>query len=534
MPYNHIVSSSCDMLCSYVMVKTHNISENRNIKNVYDKVHSNNMQKNHNNKHCKIRMTGYIIDYTPPYLYQHKEVNFIRKSPQNLALQKIIVKNELLLMGDNIADNVIKNANYRAVLNSEERKYSLSLSRSKAISNYKNICDYVLKNIKENRVRNKAQKSSEYNTFYFGRKNIIRIITDKTEETEESEGHALKKTMQYTKTNRQTFKRLSQTDRVNRQVNFQNIIMPNKGISTIYKEGNTCKNDILYMPVNETVFGFNKTYEINKRYAKRMTRYHTENKTEFFNKNVTAKETGTNVYGIEIPRSYVHTIKLKHNNKKIENSVLQKSHSNTEISPQKFFMHHNMANMDIKSTSPKAAAEKYQGADIERVQNKSVEKLIYCVSPNSASMVLHKASHSHSGELKVNQETAGQSTYREIQSTQGIQDIKNMQNTGDMQSSRNIIQNIQSTHNIQSMHGTHNIQSIHDTQSIQNTQNQSTQVKLINRTESMEDILRRQEKSDEINKLIDIRLQRQIKNISKHIYDTLERKLQQEKRRRGF
>ena len=57
---------------------------------------------------------------------------------------------------------------------------------------------------------------------------------------------------------------------------------------------------------------------------------------------------------------------------------------------------------------------------------------------------------------------------------------------------------------------------------------------LINRTESLHDIVTEKEKTEEINKIVDARVQSHVKSISKQVYETLERKLRDEKRRRGF
>ena len=62
----------------------------------------------------------------------------------------------------------------------------------------------------------------------------------------------------------------------------------------------------------------------------------------------------------------------------------------------------------------------------------------------------------------------------------------------------------------------------------------SIQGNIINRTEALEDILNEHEKIREINKIIDARVQSQVKSISKQVYENIEQRLRGEKRRRGF
>ena len=108
----------------------------------------------------------------------------------------------------------------------------------------------------------------------------------------------------------------------------------------------------------------------------------------------------------------------------------------------------------------------------------------------------------------------------------------NIRQSTDAKQSTNIRQSIDAKQTISSGQA---IQSPQDMKTIQRTGSiENIYGNIINRTESLEDILSEQEKAEDINRLIDIRIQGQVKNISRQVYETIERRLQGEKRRRGF
>lgn len=156
-----------------------------------------------------------------------------------------------------------------------------------------------------------------------------------------------------------------------------------------------------------------------------------------------------------------------------------------------------------------------------------------------------------------------------------VKDIENVQHFEDIQN-KNIVQGAVETHELRYLHSQNSAESIKKTiqsivergqavktiqategtqatdgiqtkniaQTIESMQTtdviyaqdsiRSIQGNVINRRENLEDILREQEKIKEINKMIDARLQSQVKNISKQVYESIEQKLRGEKRRRGF
>ena len=75
---------------------------------------------------------------------------------------------------------------------------------------------------------------------------------------------------------------------------------------------------------------------------------------------------------------------------------------------------------------------------------------------------------------------------------------------------------------------------VNRTVNIQSVQENNIAGEVINRTKDFGDVLREQESAEFIRKMVDVRIQSNIKNISKEVYDTIERRLQREKRRRGF
>ena len=156
-----------------------------------------------------------------------------------------------------------------------------------------------------------------------------------------------------------------------------------------------------------------------------------------------------------------------------------------------------------------------------------------------------------------------------------VKDIENVQHFEDIQN-KNIVQDAVETHELRYLHSQNSAESIKKTiqsivergqavktiqategtqatdgiqtkniaQTIESMQTtdviyaqdsiRSIQGNVINRRENLEDILREQEKIKEINKMIDARMQSQVKSISKQVYESIEQKLRGEKRRRGF
>lgn len=158
----------------------------------------------------------------------------------------------------------------------------------------------------------------------------------------------------------------------------------------------------------------------------------------------------------------------------------------------------------------------------EDIQNKNIvqgavetHELKYLHSQNSAesikktiqSIVERGQAVKTTQAIKTTQATEGTQATDDTQATDGIQ-------------TQNIAQTIESMQTTDVIYAQDSIKSI--------------QGNVINRRENLEDILREQEKIKEINKMIDARMQSQVKSISKQVYESIEQKLRGEKRRRGF
>lgn len=146
----------------------------------------------------------------------------------------------------------------------------------------------------------------------------------------------------------------------------------------------------------------------------------------------------------------------------------------------------------------------------EDIQNKNIVQ---------GAVETHELRYLHSQNSAESIKKTIQSIVEKGQDVKTTQDVKSTQATDGIQT-QNIAQTIESMQTTDVIYAQDSIKSI--------------QGNVINRRENLEDILREQEKIKEINKMIDARMQSQVKNISKQVYESIEQKLRGEKRRRGF
>lgn len=146
----------------------------------------------------------------------------------------------------------------------------------------------------------------------------------------------------------------------------------------------------------------------------------------------------------------------------------------------------------------------------EDIQNKNIVQ---------GAVETHELRYLHSQNSAESIKKTIQSIVEKGQDVKTTQDVKSTQATDGIQT-QNIAQTIESMQTTDVIYAQDSIKSI--------------QGNVINRRENLEDILREQEKIKEINKMIDARVQSQVKSISKQVYESIEQKLRGEKRRRGF